>query len=189
MSNYMNYDRYGQPTKLEQNASTNLDQDVNNSRIVKYHERQNEIKKYLDDILTPHYTTLLINKFGKDWQNYDLMDILKDGEVLCKLGLLLSSSVTPNPCSKFKNSKIAFIQMENISFFLSLCQIIKLKHDEIFQTVDLYENKDPYQIIITLMAFSRLVNDIDPTIFKYVVGPKPVKIKPQVPVKPFALRS
>ncbi|KAK6464051.1 calponin homology domain-containing protein [Scheffersomyces coipomensis] len=184
----INFNRHHQPTKLDQNANTNLDQDVNKSRLDKYHQRQNEIKTYLKDVLTPHFPQLFINKFGQtDLNTIDLMEILKDGDILCKLGSLISNPA--NPCSKFKNSKIAFIQMENISFFLALCQLIHLKHDEIFQTVDLYESKDPFQVIVTLMSFSRLANDINPGIFTYVIGPKPIKVKPSVPVKPYKLRS
>ncbi|KAG2734418.1 hypothetical protein G9P44_002424 [Scheffersomyces stipitis] len=196
MSSYLNYNRYQQPTKQDQNANTNLDQDLSNSRSSKYQTNQLEVKRYLKATLSPHHPQLFQSKFsnGADTNyidNVDLMDILHDGEVLCKLGALLPSSKVPNnPCaSKFKNSKMPFIQMENISFFLKICEAIGLPHDEIFQTIDLYEAKDPYQVIITLMSFSRLANSIDSNVFSTVIGPKPVKVKPTVPVKPFKLRS
>ncbi|EGW33101.1 uncharacterized protein SPAPADRAFT_137284 [Spathaspora passalidarum NRRL Y-27907] len=193
MSNYMSYDRYNQPTKLDQNANTNIDQDLANSRSTKYQERQLEVKQYLYDVITPHYPQLFTKKFSTDnttsfIKTVDLMDMLKDGEVLCKLGSLLSD-VPGNPTVKFKNSQMAFIQMENISFFLKLCELINLQHDEIFQTVDLYEKKDPYQVIVTLMSFSRLAHDIDSIKFPRVIGPKIVKVKPSVPNKPFKLRA
>ncbi|KAK6454524.1 calponin homology domain-containing protein [Scheffersomyces xylosifermentans] len=194
--NYLNYDRNSQPTKFDQNADTNLDEDVNNSRAARYKSSQLEVKKYLQSTLTPHFPNLFDSKFGNGVNsNYintiDLADILHDGEVLCKLGSLLPASKVPNnPCkSKYKNSKMPFIQMENISFFLSICEAIGLPHDEIFQTVDLYESKDPYQVVITLMSFSRLANNIDSTAFPTVIGPKPVKVKPTIPTKPFKLRS
>ena len=84
---------------------------------------------------------------------------------------------------------MAFMHMENISFYLKLCELIKLPHDEIFQTVDLFENKDPYQICITLMSFSRIAHDLDNKVFFKVIGPKIVKVKPTVPTKPYKLRS
>ncbi|RLV95653.1 Transgelin [Spathaspora sp. JA1] len=192
MSNYMSYDRYNPQTKSDQNARTNIDQDLRNSRTTKYKERQLEVKQYLHDVITPHYPELFAKKFSTDnttsyIDTVDLMDMLKDGEILCKLGSLIPE-VPHNPTLKFKNSKMAFIQMENISFFLKLCEFINLQHDEIFQTVDLYERKDPYQVIVTLMSFSRLANEIDSTTFPNVIGPKVFKVKPQVPNKPYVLR-
>ncbi|KAI3406296.1 SCP1 [Candida oxycetoniae] len=94
-----------------------------------------------------------------------------------------------NPTLNFKSSSMAFIQMENISWFLKLCEIINLPQDEIFQTVDLFESKDPYQVCITLMSFSRIVHEMNPQTFTMVIGPKRVRKKPVIPNKPRALRS
>ena len=187
---YMNYNRNDQPTKLDQNAGTNLDQDLANSRSVRYDNNQMEVKQYLQNILKTEFPDLLSRKFGQEFGSIDLMEILKDGEVLCKLGSLLPKSKFPsNPSSKFKNSRMPFIQMENISFFLLACELIGMPHDEIFQTVDLYESKDPYQVIVTLMSFSRIVNQIDSLIFPVVIGPKSSRVKPPVPNKPYKLRD
>lgn len=81
-----------------------------------------------------------------------------------------------------------FVQMENILFFLQFCELVGMAHDEIFQTIDLFERKDPYQVVVTLMAFSRLAHAQKPHVFKTVIGPKAVKVKPQVPVKPLSLK-
>lgn len=187
---YMNYSRGSQPTKHDQNADTNLDQDVANSRNTKYHDNQLEVKQYLYDILSP--TTKIFTKYGidseQDLPSVDLMVLLKDGEILCKLGSFLSLPVK-NPTTIFKNSKMPFIQMENISFFLSLCQLIDINQNEIFQTVDLFEAKDPFQVIITIMSFSRIANSLDSKNYPITIGKKNVKTKPAVPVKPFKLRS
>lgn len=186
----MNYNRSDQPTKLDQNADTNLDQDVAHARNIKYQNSQLEVKQYLYDIVAGKYP-VFATKYGinnrSELESIDLMELLKDGEILCRLGSLLE--IPTNPTQKFKNSKMPFIQMENISFFLSLCQIIDINQNEIFQTVDLFESKDPYQIIITIMSFSRIANSLDPTNFPIVIGPKPIKTKPQIPVKPFKLRQ
>lgn len=187
----MSYSRHNQPTKYDQEASTNIDMDLKISRTSKYEKNQLEVKQYLYDIITPTYPDLFTKKFSIDNVNglstIDLMEMLKDGEVLCKLGSLIP--IPNNPTSKFKNSRMAFIQMENISFFLKLCELVGVSHDEIFQTVDLYELKDPYQVIITLMSLSRIVNSIDSNVFKYVIGPKPPKVKPNVPTKPLSLKT
>ena len=50
-------------------------------------------------------------------------------------------------------------------------------HDEIFQTVDLFEGKDPYQVVVTLMAFSRILHVRKQAVFR-IIGPKPAKVKP-----------
>lgn len=179
--NYLNYNRYEQ--KLEQNANTNLDQDLTNSRHQKYTKSEPEIKHWIFSVLsTPQLT---IDEYSS--RSLDLIDILKDGELLCKLGKLLE--IPNNPCSKYKSSKMPFVQMENISFFLKACELIGISHDEIFQTIDLYERKDPYQIIITLISFSRRANEINSTNFPNVIGPKIVKIKPPVPKKPINLST
>lgn len=179
--NYLNYNRYEQ--KPEQNANTNLDQDLTNSRHQKYTKSEPEIKHWIFSVLsTPQLT---IDEYSS--RSLDLIDILKDGELLCKLGKLLE--IPNNPCSKYKSSKMPFVQMENISFFLKACELIGIPHEEIFQTIDLYERKDPYQIIITLISFSRRANEINSTNFPNVIGPKIVKIKPPVPKKPINLST
>lgn len=192
------------PTSTE---NKNLDEDILSSRLSRYNAIQPEVKQYLYDILSSKYPDLFNHKFsidnttsssssssptGKFLQDIDLCDLLKDGELLCKLGQLLgrNNNIIPNnPTFKFKNSQMAFHQMENISFFLKLCELIKLPHDEIFQTVDLFDGKDPYQICITLMSFSRIVHDLDNQVFYKVIDPKIVKVKPTVPIKPYKLRA
>lgn len=116
----------------------------------------------------------------------DLIEILKDGLLLCQIGDLFG--LPQSPTAKYRNSRMPFVQMENIMFFLKLCEMVGVSHDEMFQTVDIYERKDPYQVVVTLMALSRLAYTTKPDIFKTVIGPKAVKIKPQVPVKPYKLR-
>lgn len=67
-----------------------------------------------------------------------------------------------------------FMQMENISHFLRACESPPLNlpsHDR-FLTVDLYESKDPAQVLQCLGAFSRVANKIDPSRFPSTIGPK-----------------
>lgn len=64
--------------------------------------------------------------------------------------------------------------MENISHFLRACQMAPLglpPHD-VFLTVDLYEAKDPAQVLQCLAAFSRRANTLHPGIFPCSVGPQ-----------------
>lgn len=67
-----------------------------------------------------------------------------------------------------------FVQMENISHFLRACQSppLNLHEHDIFLTVDLYEQKDPAQVLQCLGAFSRAANSTNPRRFPDAIGPK-----------------
>jgi len=100
----------------------------------------------------------------------DLLEALKDGTVLCRLVNL----AVPSPGVKFKKSAMPFIQMENISHFLRACEMPPLNmpaHDR-FLTVDLYEAKDPAQVMQCLSAFSRAANNANPSSIPNSIGPK-----------------
>lgn len=165
---------------MNQAADTNLDQDLHTSRSAKYEKGQQEVRQWvLETSGTPQNIIAEYNS-----RQFDLIDILKDGDTLCKLGKLVD--IPNNPCSKFRSSRMPFVQMENISFFLLLAEAIGVPHDETFETVDLFERKDPYQVIIALISFSRRAHDINPSKFS-PLGPKPSKVKPTIPRKPIHL--
>jgi hypothetical protein len=67
-----------------------------------------------------------------------------------------------------------FIQMENISHFLTACEAppFNLPSHDRFLTVDLYEAKDPAQVLQCIGAFSRVANSLFPNIYRTVIGPK-----------------
>lgn len=67
-----------------------------------------------------------------------------------------------------------FVQMENISHFLRACQAppLNLHQHDTFLTVDLYEQKDPAQVLQCLGAFSRAAHAANPRNFPSVIGPK-----------------
>ena len=65
-----------------------------------------------------------------------------------------------------------FVQMENISHFLRACQASPLSmppHD-MFLTVDLYEAKDPAQVLQCIEGFSRKASIIQPARFPKAIG-------------------
>lgn len=76
------------------------------------------------------------------------------------------------PGVKFKQSPMPFVQMENISHFLRACQIppLSLPDHDVFQTVDLYESKDPAQVLQCIAAFSRRANAVQPSKFPRAIG-------------------
>lgn len=78
------------------------------------------------------------------------------------------------PGLKFRKSAAPFVRMENISNFLAACRLppLSLQEHDVFLTVDLYERKDPAQILQCLAAFSRRANAVQPTKFPRVIGPR-----------------
>src|SRR5271163_450486 len=86
----------------------------------------------------------------------------------------LANMALPPPGIKFKPSPMPFVQMENISHFLRACQAppLNLQPHDVFLTVDLYESKDPAQVIQCIGAFSRRANAINPTVFPRPIGAK-----------------
>ena len=80
----------------------------------------------------------------------------------------------PAPGIKFKKSPMPFVQMENISHFLRACQAppLNLHQHDTFLTVDLYEQKDPAQVLQCLGAFSRAANAASPRNFPTTIGVK-----------------
>lgn len=86
----------------------------------------------------------------------------------------LVNLVLPPPGVKFKKSAMPFMQMENISHFLRACEQPPLSlpaHDR-FLTVDLYESKDPAQVLQCLSAFSRAANAANPSTVHTTIGPR-----------------
>lgn len=86
----------------------------------------------------------------------------------------LVNQAVPPPGIRFKKSAMPFVQMENISLFLRACQSppLNLQQHELFLTVDLFEQKDPAQVLQCLGAFSRAAHQANPSAFPSPIGPK-----------------
>ncbi|QPH01828.1 hypothetical protein C2857_006031 [Epichloe festucae Fl1] len=138
---------------------SSLDKDLRKLRLDKYTPAAaNEARAWIEEAL------------GEKLPSSDLLEGLKDGTALCKLINLGA----PPPGIKFKQSAMPFVQMENISHFLRACQAppFNLHQHDMFLTVDLYEQKDPAQVMQCLGAFSRAAHDADPSRFPEPMGPK-----------------
>jgi transgelin len=72
-------------------------------------------------------------KFSGDFQSW-----LKDGLILCEL----INKIKPGTVTKASNSKMPFIQMQNINYFLEGCKTLGVPKHDLFVTVDLYEGKN-----------------------------------------------
>ncbi|KND95209.1 Transgelin [Tolypocladium ophioglossoides CBS 100239] len=138
---------------------TSLDKDLRQMRLDKYTDAAaNEARAWIEEIL------------GTKLPSLDLLEGLKDGVALCKLVNL----AVPPPGVKFKQSAMPFVQMENISHFLRACQAppLNLHQHDTFLTVDLYEQKDPAQVLQCLGAFSRAARAANPSKFPMAIGPR-----------------
>lgn len=93
----------------------------------------------------------------------------------------LINLAVPPPGVKFKASAMPFVQMENISHFLRACKAppLNLQEHDMFLTVDLFEAKDPAQVLQCLGAFSRAANKANPSAFPTSIGPRAAGLSPQ----------
>ncbi|KAJ6446416.1 rRNA-processing protein EFG1 [Purpureocillium lavendulum] len=172
---------------------SSLDKDLRQMRLDKYTPAAaNEARKWIEETL------------GERLPSSDLLEGLKDGVALCKYvarpparkTLPLVNRAVPPPGVKFKQSAMPFVQMENISHFLRACQAppLNLQQHDMFLTVDLFEQKDPAQVLQCLGAFSRAANAANPRSFPTAIGPKTRGVvSPQgtgpAPATPTALRD
>ncbi|KAL9048979.1 MAG: hypothetical protein Q9162_007454 [Coniocarpon cinnabarinum] len=135
---------------------TSLDHDMRRLRMERYTpSAANEVKIWMEQIL------------GEKIEG-DLLNALKDGVAL------LVNLALPPPGIRYKASNMPFTQRENISQFLTACEKAPFNmpsHDR-FLTVDLYDEKDPTQVIQCLAAFSRVANTLNPMRFPTTIGPK-----------------
>ncbi|KAJ5898935.1 hypothetical protein N7495_003679 [Penicillium taxi] len=137
---------------------TSLDKDLRNLRLSRYTpQTAAEVRDWIEEVL------------HEKLPSADLLEGLKDGVALCKL---INLAVSPGV--KYKQSSMPFVQMENISHFLRACQIapLSLPPHDVFLTVDLYEAKDPAQVLQCIAAFSRRANALQPNTFHRTVGPQ-----------------
>ncbi|KAI3260399.1 hypothetical protein CBS147309_7506 [Penicillium roqueforti] len=137
---------------------TSLDKDLRNMRLSRYTpQAAAEVRDWIEEML------------HEKLASPDLLEGLKDGIALCKLVNLAVS-----PGVKYKKLSAPFVQMENISHFLRACQLppLNLPPHDVFLTVDLYEAKDPAQVLQCIAAFSRRANTLAPNKFPRTVGPQ-----------------
>ncbi|KAF9576900.1 Muscle-specific protein 20 [Mortierella alpina] len=87
---------------------------------------------------------------GEPFPHQEFQLSLKDGVILCKLMNVLIPGFV-----KIKSSKMPFVQMENISKFLDGCERLGCPRHDLFQTIDLYENKNPGQVVDAIWSLSR----------------------------------
>ncbi|KAK4313926.1 hypothetical protein Pmani_014757 [Petrolisthes manimaculis] len=75
---------------------------------------------------------------GEPVPNDEFGNILKDGQVLCRL----MNKLSPGAIAKINSGSIQFKMMENINNFSSSARAYGVSIQDLFQTADLFEKKD-----------------------------------------------
>jgi len=98
--------------------------------------------------------------------NYE--DVLKDGQVLCRLMMKL----LPGSIPRINSSGGQFKLMENINHFQSACKKYGVGEEDVFQTVDLWERRNIPQVTNCLMSLGRACYS-HPEFTGPTLGPRP----------------
>ena len=72
--------------------------------------------------------------------------------VLCKVANAVQTGICPTP----SESKMPFKQMENIGAYLKACEQLSIPAYDTFQTVDLFEAKNPKAVFTNLHSLGRV---------------------------------
>lgn len=151
---------------------TSLDEDLKLLRDTKFSQDA------IDDIKNWIFESVL----NEEQPGESLIESLKSGVTLCKVANKLKAADETSGFIKWKESKMPFVQMEQISQFLTFARSYGVPEDELFQTVDLFEEKDPAIVYQTLKSVSRYANKKHPDLFP-VIGPQLATKRPRPPVK------
>lgn len=104
-------------------------------------------------------------------------DSLKDGRILCNL----INRIRPGTVKKVESSSMPFKQMENISNFLKGCRTLGIPEHDLFETVDLYEQKDMGVVVICLCTLGRMSKSTSGFAGPYLAGPgQPASVRTSI---------
>jgi len=79
-------------------------------------------------------------------------DILRDGQVLCRL----ANKLTPGSVKKIQERGTNFQLMENVQRFQAAIKKYGVPEEEIFQTADLFERRNIAQVTLCLYSLGRI---------------------------------
>jgi hypothetical protein len=79
------------------------------------------------------------------------LSALKDGVALCQM----INALRPGSVKKVNQGKMPFMQMENIANYLSACEAYGVSGSELFQTVDLFEERNMNAVTLNILSVAR----------------------------------
>mmetsp|Transcript_44706 Transcript_44706/g.109719 ORF Transcript_44706/g.109719 Transcript_44706/m.109719 type:complete len:119 (-) Transcript_44706:77-433(-) len=82
----------------------------------------------------------------------ELGDALRDGVALCEL----ANALKPGAVVKVNRGRMPFLKMENIASFLEFAAANGVQSSELFQTVDLYEQRNVAAVVDCVLAVKRV---------------------------------
>merc|ERR1712059_117505 len=104
---------------------------------------------------------------GEPLPEGDFAEVLKNGVVLCKL----MNKIQPESVKKFKEKGPAFLLMENVQTFLAAAKKYGVPEEEVFQTPDLFEQRNVTQVALCLFSLARATQK-HPEFTGPTIGPK-----------------
>lgn len=83
--------------------------------------------------------------------SHAVQQILKDGIILCEL----INTLQPGSVRRVNHQKMPFFKMENIGNFLTGCEVYGVSKADLFQTVDLFEERNMIAVINCIHSLGR----------------------------------
>jgi len=133
-----------------------LDRDVKNKIMAKYDpEREAEVIAWIEAVTGENL-------------NGSLADGLHDGKIVCNL----MNIIFPGTVDDISNKTMAFFQRENISKYLDGCKRRGMNLVDLFDTQDLYDNKNIVNVINHFYSFSAFARNNSRTFNGPFIGVK-----------------
>ena len=101
---------------------------------------------------------------------------LRDGTVLCDL----VNTIRPGVVRRIDHSAMPFKQMENIGAFLRACRALGCEEHEVFEIVDLFEQKDIGLVVHTVFALGAAAQAENNTALRATLG-VPRRVSKELP--------
>ncbi|KAI7901972.1 kinase-like domain-containing protein [Cokeromyces recurvatus] len=91
----------------------------------------------------------------KDLPTGTLQEVLKDGTILCRF----IQRFAPNECININEGHNKFAYQDNIGQFLRVAENLHIPQSDLFQTVDLLEDKRMQSVVSCILAIKRIMSE------------------------------
>eukprot|EP01132_Coremiostelium_polycephalum_P007426 gene7426-9128_t len=137
----------------------NLNDDIQKKKAQKYDSSLEKLaRKWIEDVLKIEELDL----------NVSLFEHLKNGVLLCKL----VNTLKPGIIKRINESQISFKQLENIQNYLKACSQLGLQDTNLFNSIDLFENKDINLVITNILVLGKFASKVDGYTGPHLAGEK-----------------